>query len=570
MHGNCASCDESAGRYGFLEAAGISKTFDVPEAHSQVQVSMRVWRVDSPDNEHVFIAADGVTVWDSGGLWSTSCAADWTEWSSGGDFSCATWDVGFKVCYIDVVLDLAHTASTLTIAVTSNFDSNCIDESFGVSEVKIEYSPTSINASLSGVTLFDQHLVDTLTFALHDDSFALEHTNGAQIPAFHVTSTYDLDEEPRTTSLDAVIKNWTLVRLVDMQVGDCIDTDYGAVDPYSDGCDWYDSNSWGCGYYDDNDFTADDMCCACKDGIVISIWLQSGTFFDRHVVEGFSVDVYDDLMLVVTHEGTDATELPAFETTRVSLPFGRRRLLSYDLDESFAGYNITCTIIAENNDGILTGHVHVAIDDWTLVEVESFEFDTHDTLFVKGSSSMNYNDARQWCVDQGYALATIYSAEENEVARGVCGDDTCWIDLVEVGGDASTSKDNQYWQWADGSSASYLNWLSSEPQNHNGVDERNAIMNCCGPGAYSSGAWYDAPGTYGDPIPLCRNHGDDYLYSYGEAGQGDFVVDAALRGVTLCEQHLIDVLTFTQYSKSLALEHTDGAQIPSFHVRSAW
>ena len=65
---------------------------------------------------------------------------------------------------------------------------------------------------LGGVTLFDQHLVDTLTFVPHDDRFfALEHTNGAQIPAFHVTSTYDLDEEPRTTSLDAVIKNWTLV-----------------------------------------------------------------------------------------------------------------------------------------------------------------------------------------------------------------------------------------------------------------------------------------------------------------------------------------------------------------------
>ena len=65
VHGNCASCDESAGLYGFLEAAGISRTFDLPAAHSHVRVSMRVWKVDSWDDENIFIAADGVTVWDS-------------------------------------------------------------------------------------------------------------------------------------------------------------------------------------------------------------------------------------------------------------------------------------------------------------------------------------------------------------------------------------------------------------------------------------------------------------------------------------------------------------------------
>ena len=41
VHGNCAGCDESAGRYGFLGAEGISKTFDLPWEHSLVRVSMR-------------------------------------------------------------------------------------------------------------------------------------------------------------------------------------------------------------------------------------------------------------------------------------------------------------------------------------------------------------------------------------------------------------------------------------------------------------------------------------------------------------------------------------------------
>ena len=38
VHGNCASCNESAGLYGFLEAAGIDKTFDLPAAHSNVRM----------------------------------------------------------------------------------------------------------------------------------------------------------------------------------------------------------------------------------------------------------------------------------------------------------------------------------------------------------------------------------------------------------------------------------------------------------------------------------------------------------------------------------------------------
>ena len=52
----------AAGLHGFLEAAGIEKSFDLPAAHRQVRVSMRVWQVDSWDDERVFVAAGGVTV----------------------------------------------------------------------------------------------------------------------------------------------------------------------------------------------------------------------------------------------------------------------------------------------------------------------------------------------------------------------------------------------------------------------------------------------------------------------------------------------------------------------------
>jgi hypothetical protein len=77
----------------------------------------------------------------------------------------------------------------------------------------------------------------------------------------------------------------------------------------------------------------------------------------------------------------------------------------------------------------------------------------------------------------------------------------------------------------DGSTASYTNWLPTEPQNHNGRDERNAIMNCCDTnGVDASGSWYDAPDDYGAPKPLCRTDdcspssgGCDPIYNFAGA-----------------------------------------------------
>ena len=128
-----------------------------------------------------------------------------------------------------------------------------------------------------------------------------------------------------------------------------------------------------------------------------------------------------------------------------------------------------------------------------------------DALFVAGPSGGDYDDAVAYCSSIGASIATIYSATENELARQACGGSSCWIGLEEVGGSASTPKASQTWRWMDGSTASYTNWLPTEPQNHNGRDERNAIMNCCDTnGVDASGSWYDAPDDYGAPKPLCR------------------------------------------------------------------
>ena len=148
-----------------------------------------------------------------------------------------------------------------------------------------------------------------------------------------------------------------------------------------------------------------------------------------------------------------------------------------------------------------------------------------DPVFVTRHSGGNYDDAVAYCASIGYEIATIYSATENEQARQACGGSSCWIGLEEVGGSASTPKASQTWRWMDGSTASYTNWLPSEPQNHNGNDERNAIMNCCGTyGVDASGMWYDAPYGYDEPRPLCRTDdcgsssgGCDPIYNFAGA-----------------------------------------------------
>ena len=58
-----------------------------------------------------------------------------------------------------------------------------------------------------------------------------------------------------------------------------------------------------------------------------------------------------------------------------------------------------------------------------------------DGLFVAGPSGGNYYAAVAYCTSIGREIAVIRSAEENELARAACGGSSCWIGLVEEGGD---------------------------------------------------------------------------------------------------------------------------------------
>ena len=134
-----------------------------------------------------------------------------------------------------------------------------------------------------------------------------------------------------------------------------------------------------------------------------------------------------------------------------------------------------------------------------------------NATFVRGPEGLNYPEAEAFCTEIGATIATIHSAAENEIARIACGASMCWLGLEEIGGNAWTPKASQTWRWVDGSTATYTNWQTGEPNNNNfdATDERNAMMNWFGDVFVSaSGMWHDVSEWYDQPKPLCRLVGE--------------------------------------------------------------
>jgi len=106
-----------------------------------------------------------------------------------------------------------------------------------------------------------------------------------------------------------------------------------------------------------------------------------------------------------------------------------------------------------------------------------------------------FDDAVKYCNSMGRELAQIYSEEENKKAMEACGDNSCWIGLIEIGGDESTPKSSQSWKWLNGREVVYTNWDSYQPSNWEGKDERYGNI-------FKNGKWNDVDGSY-NLIPLC-------------------------------------------------------------------
>ena len=139
--------------------------------------------------------------------------------------------------------------------------------------------------------------------------------------------------------------------------------------------------------------------------------------------------------------------------------------------------------------------------------------------YFRGSYGGDYNYAKSYCEERGATIAKILNAEDQARAKEACGAHTCWIGLVEIGGNQWTSAADQVWEWADGTpSINYTHWSGDEPQNHDGVDEKNTMMNCCWEYCehHCDGGWFDAPSYHDSPRPLCSGESPG-----GEHGDGD-------------------------------------------------
>ena len=123
------------------------------------------------------------------------------------------------------------------------------------------------------------------------------------------------------------------------------------------------------------------------------------------------------------------------------------------------------------------------------------------TTFVRVPEDLAYAEAEARCTQIGAAIASIHSAAENALARTACGNNTCWLGLVDG---RILGTDPAAWLWQDppaGQAAdpAYTNWAAGEPDNNGALDRRNAIID-------TAGEWHDSGD--GSRSPLCRVAGE--------------------------------------------------------------
>jgi hypothetical protein len=124
---SCGVIGEMLGGYGILgQSDWVEKAYVGLPAHVSASVELVFVKIDSWDGENGVVLVDGTEVWSRAftlGEGSQTCGAQygWHE--------------------RDVLVGpiaLSHTASTLTLRVTSTLDQGADDESFGISDVLIE------------------------------------------------------------------------------------------------------------------------------------------------------------------------------------------------------------------------------------------------------------------------------------------------------------------------------------------------------------------------------------------------------------------------------------------------
>ena len=103
------------------------------------------------------------------------------------------------------------------------------------------------------------------------------------------------------------------------------------------------------------------------------------------------------------------------------------------------------------------------------------EFNGHSYIFI--DTTFGWDAAAEFCVRRGGHLATISSAEENDVVHSLCGASNIWLG----GNDCETEGT---FAWMTGEAMNFTNWSSGEPNDGNGSNQDYMQM-------YENGLWDD-------------------------------------------------------------------------------
>ena len=100
----------------------------------------------------------------------------------------------------------------------------------------------------------------------------------------------------------------------------------------------------------------------------------------------------------------------------------------------------------------------------------------HAQDYVLVDTEKTWEDAKAHCVSEGMQLAVIKSSAEN-VAAAKAANGEAWIGLHDI-------REENRWEWIDGSAMGYSNWADGQPDDWKGAEDCAHIM--------PDGTWNDS------------------------------------------------------------------------------
>lgn len=127
------------------------------------------------------------------------------------------------------------------------------------------------------------------------------------------------------------------------------------------------------------------------------------------------------------------------------------------------------------------------------VPQDAFEFNGHYYYVYNLDTVTTWEEAKQYCEEQGGYLATITSPEEDAALHSYITD----VGYTSVMFGLTDQEQTDNWRWVTGEEFSYQNWRSGEPNHQGGYEHYGMYYE-----AYTDGTWNDGSGQ-GGPF-LCE------------------------------------------------------------------